>query len=127
MIVELYTKSFTIYDTIMSVSNESSQEYGTCCFCFEPCNISSQSCGRCSRQIDMTLMCGYSPKSGKVEDSFRKIKYSGMDRNTIIQRVEELERILTSTERSRKKYKRKYKRCKNIKTVKDGVQKKFKN
>lgn len=29
-------------------------DYGKCCFCNEECNIHSQSCGKCAREMTMT-------------------------------------------------------------------------
>lgn len=34
----------------MSIS-ESEEEYGSCCYCGDDCNICSQACGRCARSL----------------------------------------------------------------------------
>jgi hypothetical protein len=46
------------YDIINNVNlvdnkTDTTDEYGTCCFCGDYCNPCSQSCGRCAREITM--------------------------------------------------------------------------
>ena len=58
-----------------------SEERGTCCYCKDECNICSQACGRCARQLtDFGIVSNQSPEIIKIlykgfsvsEKTFRK-------------------------------------------------------
>lgn len=60
MIYSEGTTTFRMNKEEITESRESSPEYGECCFCGEPCNPCSQSCGRCAREITMESI-GWKP------------------------------------------------------------------